>query len=188
MKRTSSQYNIEWLTDLINNGINIKYVYFWKPTITDVVTRSCFSQWFKSGFVKDGVAYNTAEHWMMSQKAKLFGDNEILEKILETNDPGQVQILGRKIKNFDPKIWYENSFNIVFEGNYHKFSQCHDLKEFLLNTKDSILVEASPLDRIWGIGLAEEDERSANPYLWKGLNLLGFALMEVRDRLKNEER
>lgn len=182
--KESVRYNIGWLTDLLNKTTDIEYICFWKPTITDNITESCFSQWYKSDFEVDGIVYKTAEHWMMSQKALLFGDTEIYREIMTTNDPGKVQILGRKVKNFDLNIWNENCFAIVLEGNYHKFSQNKQLETFIIATEDAVLVEASPLDRIWGIGLAAADEYSENPYMWKGLNLLGFALMEVRDKLK----
>ena len=186
--KEGSKYNIEWLRSFNQDNIYIEYIYFWKPTVTDSISKTCFSQWYKSDFRVDGIDYPTAEHWMMSQKALLFGDTTIYKEILVTEDPGKVQILGRKIKNFDLKIWNENCFGIVSKGNYYKFGQNEALKHFLLETDDAVLVEASPLDRTWGIGLSEEDEASSNnPYLWKGLNLLGFALMEVRDRLKQEK-
>lgn len=110
----------------------------------------------------------------------------MIEKILAAKSPAEAKKLGRKVRNFDPKIWGENCFDIVCEGNYHKFSQHEDLKEFLLNTKDRVLVEASPVDNIWGIGMAQDHDHAENPRLWKGSNLLGFALMEVRNRLKKD--
>ncbi|MEO0340141.1 MAG: NADAR family protein, partial [Bacteroidota bacterium] len=87
------------------------------------------------------------------------------------------------VRGFKPEVWDENKVEIVVEGNFHKFSQAPELKEFLLNTKDRILVEASPYDKIWGIGLNAQAEGIENPDTWKGQNLLGFALMEVRDQL-----
>jgi ribA/ribD-fused uncharacterized protein len=91
--------------------------------------------------------------------------------------------LGRKVANFDGKIWNEHKFEIVRTGNMHKFSQHEELRQFLCNTRYHILVEASPYDNIWGIGLKADDARAQNPNLWRGENLLGFALMEVRDAL-----
>lgn len=128
----------------------------------------------------------TAEHWMMAEKAKLFGDKAVLEKILNCNSPKEAKSLGRKVKNFDEKIWTENSERIVINGNYLKFKQNKELWEYLNGTCDKILVEASPYDKIWGVGMKNGDTGIENPGNWKGLNLLGYALMEVRDKLRNE--
>lgn len=131
----------------------------------------------------EGSVYLTAEHWMMAAKARLFGDEEIARQIIRTTDPGAAKKLGRKVKAFDPGIWDAHKFDIVVEGNFHKFSTHAALKNFLLATGSSILVEASPLDTIWGIGLTQEDPCVYDPTKWLGENLLGFALMQVRDQL-----
>lgn len=181
-----TMYNLQWLLNKVEKKDKVKYLFFWGHAASKdgSVTKSCFSQWWPAAFVVDGVRYATAEHWMMANKAGLFGDKEILEKVLTAKSPADAKKLGRKVKNFDPKVWDENCFDIVCEGNYYKFSQHPDLKEFLLNTKDKVLVEASPVDNIWGIGMAQDNDHAENPRLWKGSNLLGFALMEVRDRLR----
>ncbi|MDU1891781.1 MAG: NADAR family protein [Dysgonomonas sp.] len=186
MKHTT--YNLQWLFDKVEKEENVKYLLFWGHAVSKdgSTTKSCFSQWWKSAFMVNGISYATAEHWMMAKKAELFGDKEIFEKILIAKSPAEAKKLGRKVKNFDPKIWGENCFDIVCNGNFHKFSQNADLKEFLVNTNDRILVEASPVDNIWGIGMAQDSEYAENPKMWKGSNLLGFALMEVRDRLRKE--
>ena len=121
---------------------------------------------------------------MMAAKARLFGDEESLLQILESSDPKAAKALGRKVKNFDSSVWDENARRLVTEGNIAKFSQNSHLQEFLLGTGDTVLVEASPYDRIWGIGLKADDERSKNPATWQGQNLLGFALMDVREALR----
>ena len=179
-------YNLQWLLNRVGQEENIKYLLFWGHTLSKdgSVTKSCFSQWWESTFEVDKVRYATAEHWMMAKKAELFEDEEMLGKILAAKSPAEAKKLGRKVRGFDPKVWGENCFDIVCEGNFYKFSQHPDLKVFLLNTKDRVLVEASPVDRIWGIGMAQNHEHAENPWFWKGSNLLGFALMEVRDRLK----
>jgi len=128
--------------------------------------------------------YKTAEHWMMAKKAELFRDNEVLARIIKANSPAEAKKLGREVKNYNENLWLAARFEIVKEGNYHKFSQNPELKTFLLNTKNRVLVEASPVDAIWGIGMASDDKDVMNPKKWKGLNLLGFALMEVRDELE----
>ena len=123
---------------------------------------------------------------MMAEKARIFKDEEAKKKILVVHSPHGAKKLGRQVKNFDPVIWNEHKFDIVVKGNYHKFSQHEDLRTFLLNTKNRVLVEASPRDQIWGIGMSEKNEKAHNPNLWRGQNLLGFALMEVRDRLNKK--
>lgn len=149
------------------------------------VTKACFSQWFPCQFVEEGIIYKTAEHYMMANKAKLFYDEEILNKVLNSETPNEAKNLGRKVENFNSKIWDHHKYDIVKQANILKFSQNQDLKEFLLSTENKILVEASPYDTIWGIGMLETDSNIQNPSLWNGENLLGFALMEVRDALKN---
>lgn len=183
-------YNLQGLLNKVEKKENVKYLFFWghAPSKDGSVTKSCFSQWWQSAFTVDGVKYVTAEHWMMAKKATLFGDEEMQGKILSAKSPLEAKQLGRKVRNFDPIVWGGKCSDIVCEGNYHKFSQHEDLKEFLLNTKDRVLVEASPRDRIWGIGMGQSNENAENPCLWKGSNLLGFALMEVRDRLKDDEK
>jgi len=162
----------------------LKFLFFWGHTAKDEITKSCFSQWFPFKFEENGIVYKTAEHYMMAGKARLFNDHETLQEILISNSPNQAKSLGRKVKNFDPKIWDEHKYDIVKQGNLLKFSQNEKFKEFLLSTNDKILVEASPYDKIWGIGMLETDTRAENPLLWNGENLLGFALMEVRDELR----
>lgn len=121
---------------------------------------------------------------MMAKKAELFDDFEVRNKIINTNSPADVKKLGREVKNYNDTIWTENRYKIVKEGNFHKFDQNPDLKKFLLSTEEKILVEASPVDPIWGIGMTSDNEKCNNPEEWQGQNLLGFALMEVRDKLK----
>ena len=121
---------------------------------------------------------------MMAYKADLFNDLESIEKILNSNHPKIIKDLGRKIINFDEKTWNENKYSIVLTANYYKFNQNEDMKMILINTKNKILVEASPYDKIWGVGLLETDKKIIDPNNWKGDNLLGFALMEVRDMIK----
>lgn len=120
---------------------------------------------------------------MMAEKARIFQDFEIRDKILQCTSPGEAKKLGREVKSFDEEHWNDHRFRIVVEGNYHKFSQNEDLKQFLVQTNDRILAEASPVDAIWGIGLAASHDFAKLPSNWRGLNLLGFALMEVRDSL-----
>lgn len=120
---------------------------------------------------------------MMAEKARLFKDEEILKEILQSKHPKQIKELGRKVRNFDEEVWKKKRYSIILNGNYAKFLQNEGQRQFLIGTKNRVLVEASPYDKIWGIGMAADDENIENPLEWKGLNLLGFALMEVRDEL-----
>lgn len=145
---------------------------------------SVFSQWFKCEFKDEqSISYNCAEQYMMAQKALLFKDEEIYHLIMKVEYPKEHKALGRKIKNFNQVIWDQNCQKIVMQGNYYKFSQNSDLLQNLKNTVDCTLVEASPFDKIWGIGLGESAsaELLGNPLNWKGQNLLGLLLTELRD-------
>lgn len=179
------KYTNEWLIEKFQAKERLKYLFFWghQPSKDGSVTQSCFSQWWTTKFEVNGHNYSSAEHWMMAEKARLFNDNETLARILQAKSPAEAKKLGRLIKNFDAKNWDDKKFEIVVEGNFQKFSQHSELKEFLLNTKERVLVEASPVDKIWGIGMAATDPKIENPMLWKGENLLGYALMAVRDKL-----
>jgi len=174
------------LIDYLNRGHRIKCIYFWSHRLKNSasVGKHCLSQWFPSPFALDNVIYYTAEHYMMAGKALLFNDIKAFEDISLTQDPGKAKHLGRTIKNFSEELWEKKRFDIVVSGNFAKFSQNPKLSEFLINSRNRILVEASPRDRIWGIGLTEDDPKANNPNLWNGLNLLGFALMKVRYQLK----
>lgn len=182
-------YNLNQLRNDFAKGKELKYIFFWghQPASDGKITKSCLSQWWPAEFKINEVTYFSAEHYMMAEKARIFNDFTMLEKILHTQSPKQVKQFGREVKNFDKNIWEQHREEVIKRGNIAKFSQNKELKEYLLSTKNKVLVEASPLDKIWGIGLSEQEKDAQNPLLWKGLNLLGFVLMEVRDELyKNE--
>lgn len=163
-----------------------RYLYFWghRPARDGGIGRGCLSQWWPAAFTEDGRTFASAEHYMMAHKAWLFGDERTAERILAADHPREVKQLGRVVHGFDDQVWAANRFDIVVGGSIAKFGQNPELTRFLLGTGDQVLVEASPLDRIWGIGLASDDERAASASTWQGLNLLGFALMAARDALK----
>jgi ribA/ribD-fused uncharacterized protein len=183
MKTTDIRDN-EALLDFIRRGGRVKYVFFWghTPKQGGGVGKHCFSQWYEAPFTIDGITYPTAEHWMMAEKARLFSDDEALRRVLAAGNPGAAKAAGRTVRGFDEQAWTAARWRIVVRGNQAKFAQNPDLRAFLESTGDRVLVEASPVDRIWGIGLAEGDPAAENPERWRGLNLLGFALMEVRAR------
>ncbi len=176
------RWNVEFLLRLGENRPEL--LLFYGHRVTKSVTETCLSQWYPCKFEIEGAVYTSAEQYMMAEKAKLFGDEEIRAEILNTSDPRRCKALGRKVKGFDPEVWEENEFRIVTEGNKAKFAQNDSLKQFLLSTGDKVLVEASPTDRVWGIGFGKNDPDAADPTKWRGKNLLGFALMQVREALR----
>lgn len=176
---------MQWLLKKHQEEERLKYLFFWghTPAKEGTTNKSCLSQWWQSPFIVEGIEYKSTEHYMMAGKAKLFNDTEMLEEILKAQSPAEAKKLGRKVRGFTEKDWLENRYEIVKQGNLHKFSQDEEMKTFLKNTQNRVLVEASPYDKIWGIGLTKDAKNVENPETWRGLNLLGFALMEVRDEL-----
>ena len=179
---------VDELVALVESGARPKYVFFWghTPKVPGRTDQSCLSNWFPAKFTVDGVAYPTTEHYMMAEKARLFGDTSICAQILTANSPGAAKSLGRKVSGFDEMLWRESRMEIVIAGNEAKFAQNEGMGELLRGTGSKVLVEASPRDRIWGIGMGKDNEHAQNPAHWKGLNLLGFAIMEVRERLNRQ--
>jgi ribA/ribD-fused uncharacterized protein len=161
---------------MLKMNITDKYVFFWNGP---------FSQWTIANMEIDGYIYNSCEQYMMHQKALTFGDEEIANLIMQELNPREQQKYGRQIKNFDKNVWDSVCLSIVYKGNLAKFTQNPELKHELLSTGDRIIVEASPLDKIWGIGMGENEPGNENPENWKGLNLLGLAIMLVRNQLRN---
>jgi ribA/ribD-fused uncharacterized protein len=183
MKKMHEQrFSVEKLIDQFSIGNKYEYVFFWK-TDKHNMSKGCFSQWQESYFRVNDYEYNCAEQYMMGQKALLFNDEETFERILSAVNPREIKSLGREVKNFDSKTWDEEKYSIVLNGNFYKFTQNTAMMEILVSTGSKILVEASPLDKIWGVGIAEDNENICNPNYWKGKNLLGFALMELREEV-----
>ncbi len=158
---------------------------FWghRPDTAGAAGSGCLSQWWPASFTVDGIGYPTAEHWMMAEKARLFGDEAGLATVLAAGSPGAAKAAGRKVQGFDEQRWKRARFEIVVAGNMAKFTQHPDLRDYLITTGHKVLVEASPYDRIWGIGLSTNHADARHPSRWRGRNLLGFALMQVRERL-----
>ena len=172
----------------LQDGGQLEYLFFWgnHPNADGSISETCLSQWYAAGFELDGVQYRTAEHFMMAEKARLFGDDVALAKVLRSRFPSEVKKFGRAIVAYNDEVWAAQRFDVVVRGNLAKFLQNPALLAWLLSTGERVLVEASPSDAIWGIGVAEAHPFAANPKLWPGLNLLGFALMEVRGCLRME--
>ena len=156
------------------------FTFFWK-------NRSPFSNWYPSRFTHNGITYTRGEQYMMYQKAMLFGDTEIAQQILDTDNPAEQKDLGRKVRNYDDSIWSAKRVDIMVDGLYAKFSQNEKLRAALLDTGFTEIAEASPMDRIWGIGYAEDHPYALDKTKWTGQNLLGIVLMRVRDKIREDE-
>ncbi len=151
-----------------------KFTFFYR-------TKHPFSQWYPCSFIIDGIQFNCTEQFMMFSKAKLFANESIAEKILELKEPREQKALGREVKNFDEAVWNKEAKSIVYKGNFAKFTQNENLKILLLKTAGTTLVEASPSDIIWGIGLPEDHPDRFDKTKWRGKNWLGEVLTQVRD-------
>ena len=172
------------LLHAIGHGFRPKYLMFWGHTgDPSRPGPHVLSQWWPAAFTIDDVTYPTAEHYMMAEKARLFADEAALARVLAATSPGAAKAAGRAVKGFHDTIWADRRFEIVVKGNIAKFGQNQPLATYLQQTGTKVLVEASPVDRIWGIGLAKDDAKALDPAQWKGQNLLGFALMHARQAL-----
>jgi ribA/ribD-fused uncharacterized protein len=145
------------------------------------------SQWHYSLFTLGGDEYTCAEQFMMAEKARVFGDADALEQILETPYPREQKRIGRRVRGFDEAEWNRVCRGIVYRGNLAKFEQNDRLRATLLETGDRVIAEASPHDLIWGIGFHESEPEAHRPELWRGRNWLGVALMQVRATLAAQE-
>ncbi|WP_375767725.1 NADAR family protein [Archangium gephyra] len=158
------------------SGEQRRFTFFWRQ-------QSPFSQWYPAEFVVGGVRFTCAEQYMMHGKAVLFGDAEMAARILEARTPKEHKALGREVRGFEGAVWERERERIVYEGSHAKFTQNAELLAALLATAGTELVEASPMDRIWGVGLSAEDPRIQDPATWRGQNLLGKVLTRLREDL-----
>ncbi|MDX8341741.1 NADAR family protein [Draconibacterium sp. IB214405] len=180
------KYNIHLLREQVKANHQLDFLFFFthEQSSPGLIDKSCMSQWFRCAFNYQGFPFHSTEQWMMHQKAIAFNDHRSCCGIMQTETPKAAKEIGRKVKNFNEEIWKRYRYGIVVFGNILKFSQNRELGEFLLSTGNKVLVEASPVDFIWGVGLTEDDPAITNPDNWRGDNLLGFALMEVRDFIR----
>jgi ribA/ribD-fused uncharacterized protein len=156
-------------------SLDDKYIFFWGGP---------YSQWIPSEFIVDGITYNCAEQYMMAEKARLFKDEQALRIIMNARDPATQKATGRRVQNFDQTEWEKIARLVVYRGTLAKFTQNRELLAELLDSRDKIIVEASPYDTIWGIGLSEDDPKRFNESEWRGTNWLGEAIMQVRSDLR----
>lgn len=179
-------FDVESLKAALHTGQRPEFLFFWGHSAkSSMIGKHVLSQWWPASFSIDGQIYPTAEHYMMAQKAKVFGDDQAYINILATPSPSKAKAFGREVKGFDEELWVAQRFPIAVRGNTAKFEQNAELKDWLIDTGNLVLVEASPVDKVWGIGLAASDKRALDPQTWRGLNLLGFALMKARAVLKS---
>lgn len=175
----------EQLAAAIRGGDKPDWLMFWghRPEPDGQVGISCLSQWYPAAFTIKGIAYPSAEHFMMAAKARVSQDADTEARILEAATAAEAKRLGRQVRGFNEIDWSRHRETAVFIGNVAKFYQNPPLSDYLAATGSRVLAEASPYDRIWGIGLRASDPRATDPHVWPGQNLLGFTLMQVRAHL-----
>ena len=167
--------------NVINDECRITdtHIYFWN---------GIYSQWSRSPFMENNIEYPNAEFYMMYHKARVFNATDIQKKMIEVkNNPKAVKALGRQIKNFSDSVWDKHKMEVVERASFLKFTQNPDLLRQMINDKDKILVEASPVDKIWGIGLHYNDDKVLDESKWNGQNLLGKCIMKARNEIINKE-
>ncbi len=167
-----------------------EFLLFWghTPAPDGRVGPACLSQWWPAPFTVDGRTYLTAEHWMMWRKAVIFDDGRVAAAVLDAPDPARAKALGRQVAGFDSARWVDERFDVVVAGNVAKFAAHPELLDYLLGTGDRVLVEASPDDAVWGIGIAASHPDARRPERWPGTNLLGLALTRAREELRVQTR
>ena len=163
----------------LGERITDTHIYFWG---------GIFSQWYPCDFTEGELKFTSSEQYMMYHKAKAFEDYGSMYLIMDTQDPREQKAIGRAIKGYSDEVWSPIRYAKVLQGNYLKFSQNPELAQLLMSTGNKQIVEASAYDKIWGIGLAPQDDRVLDPAQWDGLNLLGQVVMETRDRLRFENK
>ena len=163
---------------MLGERITDTHIYFWNGV---------FCQWGQYTMVEEDITYCSCEQYMMAKKAKLFNDEKVYDMIMSEEYPSVQKELGKMVSNFNQVVWDKHKFDIVVNANYLKFTQDETLKELLLDTGDKTIVEASPYDTIWGIGLSCDDDKILDESNWQGENLLGKAIMKVRKILNENE-
>lgn len=158
------------------------YIFFREPE-QGLINESAFSMWYEAPFKVGEAEYRTVRQYFLAEKAKAFGDEETRINIINSQNPEEMEKLADSVKNFDTNVWDEVRYAIMLVGNYHKFWNNIELKKLLIESEDSVIVYAHPENLLWRNGVEESDTRAYTPQLWPGRNLLGFALMELRDHL-----
>lgn len=178
----SGEWTMDQLLAAEAAGERLKFLPFWghTPPADGRIGAHVLSQWFPHPFDHEGIHYRTAEHFMMAEKARLFGDDERLEIILDAESPGEAKRHGREVRGFLSDVWDRECTAIVRDGSIAKFGSTLEMTAYLVGTGNRVLVEASSRDRTWGIGMGRDNPAVERPSQWRGRNLLGFALMQAR--------
>lgn len=171
---------------MIELGVRVRWVFFWGHAAPAVgaIGAHVLSQWSPVEFTVDGVTYRSAERFMMAGKARLFGAADAERAAITAAHPAGAKKAARPVRDFDEATWVGHRLDVVVRANVAKFGQHDDLCSYLLGTGDRVLVEASPRDRSWGIGMGARDEHAEDPSCWRGENLRGFPLMAARAQLR----
>ncbi|MFA5490106.1 MAG: NADAR family protein [Candidimonas sp.] len=168
----------------MDENVTSTHVYFWNGIFSNFYPCKFTSSFFlKSANRKYTHKFINSEQAFMANKAAFFNDEEALQGVLDSSTPGDAKAWGRRVKNYDDNVWAMVRYHAMYVACYDKFSQNDKLKKYLLGTNDRVIVEGSPYDRIWGVGLLYADEAIKDEKNWNGLNLLGLVLMEVRDEM-----
>ncbi|EIV93049.1 NADAR family protein [Frankia sp. QA3] len=177
--------SLEDLRRLERQAAPLRFRFFWgqRQAVADGTGAGCLSLRWPARFAVDGVDYPSAQHYVLVRKARLFGDHATAETVLALPAPIPLAAVGRRIRGFDETVWDRHRYAVAVAANSAKFAQNAILRTYLTGTAGLVLADTSPRDRIWGIGCDRDDDRASRPSAWPGRNLLGFALMEVRDAL-----
>ena len=158
--------------------------FFGHTNTTGKVNQTCFSNFYPAQFVYKGYNFPTSEHALMASKAMVFWDTVRFQMIVKSDTPSSAKQYGRKVEGYTDSIWAACRYQIMTDILIEKFTQNDLMCEYLLSTGEEILVETSPYDKVWGIGMGQENRAWVDQKLWKGQNLLGFALMDTRRALQ----
>ncbi|MBB1509960.1 NADAR family protein [Tessaracoccus sp. MC1756] len=164
-------------------GLDLLLFHGHVPEHPGQVDNGCLSEHYPAPFESDGELFRTVEHYIAWRKATLFGDKHSAQRVLRAEAPTTARAIGRTVRPFNDEVWKSHRFDVAVAANVAKFAADPQLADHLRSTGRSVLVNASPIDRVWGIGLSADDPAAQDPTRWPGLNIQGFALMEARRRL-----
>lgn len=188
VKSNPSQYTPLWLREQLQAGVKPWFLQFYRPNAPlGKIDKACLSLWYSCTFEVDGIKYDSIGQFLMAEKARVLGDEEVRSQIIQLRHRDEIDKVGNDIWSRKAEAWDKQMFHLAVKGNLAKFEQNPSLRSFLLETQNRILVETDPNDLIWGIGLKEGQREIQNPDLWPGSNLMGFALMVVRDKIQSHD-